>query len=222
MGAKIGFITIGQSPREDIIPEILPLLGSGIEIVERGALDGLTQSEIRKLKPEKKDFPLITRLRDSSFAVVGRRKIIPLIQKRIGELEKQGATLSALLCTEEFPEIKSRRILLRPSKILFNCVNLLLSKGKLGVLAPLEEQRIEVRKKWERTGLEIFVEVLNPYRKPFRVEEVTSQIKKKNVDLIVLDCIGYTLKIKEKLKEMIGKPVLLPRSIIARVIRELI
>jgi protein AroM len=45
---------------------------------------------------------------------------------------------------------------------------------------------------------------------------------KKNVDLIVLDCIGYTLKMKEKLKEMTGKPVLLPRSILARVIRELI
>lgn len=222
LAAKIGFITIGQTPREDIIPEVLLLLGSGIEIVERGALDGFSSDEILELRPEKDDFPLITRLRDGSSAIVGRRKIIPLIQKHIRDIEKQGASLSALLCTEDFPDIKSRSLLLRPSQILYNYVISLLSKGRLCVLTPLGEQRIEVRKKWERTGLKIFVEVLNPYQKPFRVEEVTSQINKKNVDLIVLDCIGYTLKIKEKVREATGKPVLLPRSVLARIIRELI
>ena len=39
----VHFLTIGQSPRPDVVPEILGMLGdvaSGIRAVEAGALDG--------------------------------------------------------------------------------------------------------------------------------------------------------------------------------------
>jgi len=220
--SKIGFLTIGQSPRDDVVPEILSFLGSGIEVVEKGALDGLSLAEIGRLCPEKGDFPLITRLRDKSSAVVGKRKIIPFLKKKIFELEKQGVSLSALLCTEDFSEIKWRTPLLMPSRILFNFVTSLLHRGKLGVLFPLQEQRIEVRKKWEKTGLKLVTGALNPYLGARELEDVVSHIKRENVDLIVLDCIGYNLKIKEKLREGTAKPVLLPRSVLARFIGELL
>ena len=38
---KVGGITIGQSPRADMVPEILEILGPQVEVVEGGALDGL-------------------------------------------------------------------------------------------------------------------------------------------------------------------------------------
>ena len=37
----IGAVTIGQAPRVDIMPELMEILGPGIEIKEAGALDGL-------------------------------------------------------------------------------------------------------------------------------------------------------------------------------------
>jgi len=48
---KIGAVTIGQSPRVDIVPEFRAAAGLELEIVERGALDGLSPDEIRTLAP---------------------------------------------------------------------------------------------------------------------------------------------------------------------------
>lgn len=43
MKKKIGAITIGQSPRIDVIPEMQEILGENVIILEAGALDGLTK-----------------------------------------------------------------------------------------------------------------------------------------------------------------------------------
>lgn len=72
---RVGFITIGQAPRNDIMKELYPLLGHEIEIIEKGALDEISINEIKDLKPEKDDFPLITRLRDGSSNVPHSEKI---------------------------------------------------------------------------------------------------------------------------------------------------
>ena len=48
---KIGAITVGQTPRTDLIPEIAPILGDSIEIIQMGGLDGLTKEEIQTMTP---------------------------------------------------------------------------------------------------------------------------------------------------------------------------
>ena len=48
MKKKIGAITIGQSPRIDVIPEMQEILGENVIILEAGALDGLTKKDIEK------------------------------------------------------------------------------------------------------------------------------------------------------------------------------
>ncbi|MEW6455822.1 MAG: AroM family protein [Acidobacteriota bacterium] len=139
-------------------------------------------------------------------------------------IKKTGMKIDGLISSEigDFPEIKSERIFLFPSKILFKTVTAILSKGKLGVLVPMEEQKQDSMKKWKKTGLDVIVDVLNPYRGASEMEEVFDIIKRENVNLIVLDCIGYNMKIKERIREITGKIVLLPRTLLARFIKELI
>ncbi|CAN0465784.1 unnamed protein product, partial [Discosporangium mesarthrocarpum] len=48
---RLTFITAGQSPRQDMIDEILSYLPEDIEVVEVGALDDLTPAEIMELEP---------------------------------------------------------------------------------------------------------------------------------------------------------------------------
>ena len=45
---KIGAITIGQSPRTDLIPEMEEIFYDDVEIIQMGGLDGLTREEIEK------------------------------------------------------------------------------------------------------------------------------------------------------------------------------
>jgi protein AroM len=222
MRPKIGFLTIGQAPRKDVLSDIRPILGPEIEIIERGALDGLSLEEIEALNPGKNDFPLITRLKDGTTAIVGKRKILFLIQKQISLLERENMRLTALLCTDDFPEIQSQKLLLSPYRILLNTVTSIMKKGRLAVLAPLEEQNESLKKKWQKTGLEIIIENLNPYQESSESDRIIERIRENQVSLIVLDCIGYSIKLKEKINLATEKPVLLPRSILAGWIKELI
>ena len=41
-------------------------------------------------------------------------------------------------------------------------------------------------------------------------------------DLVVMDCIGYTVTMKEKVHQISGKPVLLSRTLAARTVMELL
>lgn len=218
---RIGLVTIGQSPREDIMADMKRILPPDVRIMERGALDDLTRHEIEKLAPGRDEFPLITRLRDGSSVVVGKKKILPLLKARIAALESQGVNLSVLLCTGDFPDLESRRLLLVPSRILFFSVVSILRKGKVGVLVPLSEQKQKITARWQKTGLEVAVEVASPYGTPSDMEKASRIIKGQNVDLVVLDCLGYSLEMKRAVEDFTEKPVLLPRSILARFIWEL-
>jgi protein AroM len=57
---RVGLITVGQAPRSDVVPDMAAILGGGVEIVEAGALDGLTREQIAPLAPEGDDEILVT------------------------------------------------------------------------------------------------------------------------------------------------------------------
>ena len=68
---KIGFITIGQSPRKDIMEEILPVLGDGFDIIEIGALDGYSYNDlINKFSLNKFKNILVTKLLDGNEIMI--------------------------------------------------------------------------------------------------------------------------------------------------------
>ena len=66
---RIGAITIGQSPRVDVVPEMQQILGPDVEIVQAGVLDGLSPEEIAALAPAGNGDSEIRRLRGSPVLV---------------------------------------------------------------------------------------------------------------------------------------------------------
>lgn len=216
---KIGMITVGQSPRNDVITEIRGLLGP-VEIVETGCLDELTEEQIETLKPKEREPFLVTLLRDGSSVQVSKEKTTNLLQQRIKELENKDVTLIVLLCTGDFPNLKSQKLIIEPGKLIRKIVQGMLTKEKkLGVIIPSSEQIEQTKKKWG--AVDPVVAVTSPYENPEQIQQAAKTLLTKNVDLTVLDCIGYTRQMKQKVKEITGKPVILARTIIARVTREL-
>ena len=61
---RVAFVTIGQSPRSDVLPDIIKETQTQFEVTERGALDGLTDEAIVNLAPQPGEERLVTRLRD--------------------------------------------------------------------------------------------------------------------------------------------------------------
>ena len=101
---KIGAVTIGQSPRVDVTPDMLPILGDQVELIQAGALDGLSKAEIELMAPKEDDYVLVSRLNDGTFAKFGKSFILERMQTCISELEEQGASLIMLFCAGTFPD----------------------------------------------------------------------------------------------------------------------
>ena len=86
---KILVITVGQAPRDDIMEEMYPYL-KNFEIIQKGALDGLTKEYIEEnLKGEKGDYLLVSKLTNGEYVKFAEEKIIGRIQKIIDEYDKK-------------------------------------------------------------------------------------------------------------------------------------
>lgn len=223
MKRKLGTITIGQSPRVDVIPEMIEFLGENVDIIEVGALDGLTYNEILKLDTKEDDYILVSTLRDGNSVKFAERHILPRLQNCIDNLERQGTDIILFICTGVFPDIfKSNKPLLYPQKIMHGVIPRLIDKGKMAVIIPDKDQVIQNKKKWKESGIDVIVVPASPYSKEDELYNAINELKGKDIDLVVMDCIGYTLEMKKRLAEETGIKVILARSIVARILGEML
>jgi len=222
MAKTVGMVTIGQSPRVDVVPEMARILGPDVRIVEAGALDGLTPDQVEALRPRDGDHTLVTRLADGTSVTLGERLILPLMQERIHELSRRGAEVIALLCTGEFPPFSCDGLLVRTQPVIFDVVRSLASGLRLGVLIPLKEQVADAEKRWIPAAREVVVEYGSPYGDPAEIEIAARRLARRGAEIVVMDCMGYTLGMKETVKRFVPRPVVLSRSILARILAELV
>ncbi len=93
----------------------------------------------------------------------------------------------------------------------------------MGVIIPSLDQIRETEKKWDSTNFAVVVEAASPYTGTEReIIELAKKFRDLKVDLIILDCIGFNRRTKEVLRDVTKKPVLLPRTIIGRIAKELV
>ncbi len=216
----VGFLTIGQSPRSDILNDIGPILeGAGIEYIECGALDNLSRQEIDMLKPESiNDYILVTKLLDGSEVKLSRLKIVPLLQQCVNKLEDQVDAIG-ILCTGEFPELKSEKLLVEPSVLLSKVVEAISPNRELTILIPSADQEWEVRNKWG-LGKDKKVIPISPYTST--LDDFRDKLRGVQADqLVIMDCIGYSVEMKKVVTGILNKPVILPRTLLARVLSEI-
>jgi len=217
----LGLVTIGQSPREDIMPQMTPFLPGDVELRHMGALDGLAHEQILELAPGPGDYVLHTRLRDGSSVTIGREGIVSLVQACIDKLEEEGANPILLLCTGEFPELHSRRLLIEPDRLLINVIRGL-GVRRLGVMVPLPSQVGELTEKWDEIGVAVTFSAASPYTDENQVTRAARELDGHELDLVIMDCMGYTRAHKRAVSRATGRPVMLSSSVVARVVGELL
>ncbi|MFP3195724.1 MAG: AroM family protein [Caldivirga sp.] len=220
-GRRVGLVTIGESPRVDITSEIKPILGIDVELMECGALDGLSRDEIRNLLPKPSDYVLVTRLRDGTVVKLSKIKIIERMQRCINYLEDY-VDVIGLLCTGDFPELSSRRLMVEPSRLTMNVVSSLSGVRRLGVIVHDKDQMRMEEERWRRIISDVVVIPVSAYTSSeYDFRRAAEYLRASNVDVVVLDSLGYSIDMRNVVREVSGKPVILPRTIMAEVIREL-
>ena len=154
---KIGCVTIGQSPRDDILSVMKKYIRADVEIIERGALDNLDLDSVRRLSPEPGQPTLVSRMRDGTEVTLTHEKILPLFREGIDALIEEGAELIVSLCTGEFTEVQSERVeILHPGELVRGVVMPLARGKRLGVVRPSPDQVLEEdlseEKRWWGAG----------------------------------------------------------------------
>ena len=218
---RVGAITIGQTPRDDIVGEMEKVLGADVRIVQAGALDGLSRGEIDALAPGPHDADvLITHLRDGANVLVAKPRIVPRVQACLDRLAGE-VDAFAILCAGVFPAFTSPRPVLLPEQCLAALVAAAFDGRRLGVLVPIPHQLESAAGRWARVDPRVLVTVASPYDDPARLIAASEELRRGGVSLVVMECQGFTGAMKKVVRDVTGAPALLPATVLARFLAEL-
>ncbi len=216
---RAAFITIGQSPRPDILDEMRPWWdGLSLDIEEHGVLDGLTPEEIEHLAPGDKDVPLVSRLHDGTEVLLAADSVHHRVEEIVRKLDG-GIDVVVLLCTGRFHGLSSKGILVAAGPVVDHGLAAIAeSAPSIGVLLPNEGQKASFR--CEPAGSRRFLlSHASPYSGD-RFETAARELEE--ADLVVMHCMGYTEPMRRKLAQKTGKPVLLARRMVAAAVAQVL
>ncbi|MBT3285573.1 AroM family protein [Candidatus Bathyarchaeota archaeon] len=217
---KIGMLTIGQTPRDDLIPGLMDILGPEYEIVEAGALDDHTLEDVNKIDLNPDHYILVSRMRDGTEIKITKEYVVPQLQEQLDKLEAQGVRLTVVMCTGKFPQFRSKGIVLTPSEVLRGVLQSSIKKGKLAVVYPTAEQMPYAERDFGREGVEVYADIVSPYEND-DVKGLLDRLVREEPDLVFLNCFGFPYSIKRQVQEATGKTTIHSSALIARVLKEL-
>ncbi len=221
----IGMITVGQSPRDDLVPFMTPLFGQPVRVLQGGGLDGLSSAEIAGFGPAPGEVGIVARLRDGSNTLLSHAKILPRVQAVVDRLQDEGAELLVIMCGADWSAIRSKVLVVNPGKVFPAIVSALAGNRKLGVIKPSPGQLEQAKRQFADRGVQAHVTAASPYTGAERLVDVrraAEELVQAEVDLVWMSCVGMDEAMRDVVCEVTRKPVILARTILARVISELI
>ncbi len=222
----IGFATIAQAPRDDVIPTMRELLPPDVRIIERGNLNGLNQAEIEALAPEPGEVGIVARLKSGGETLLSHKKIFPRMQRLVDDLvEDEGADLIVILCGADWTAIQSPKLVVNPGKVFPSIISALANGRKLGIIKPSAGQVNQEKERYRALGIDATVTAASPYAGEERLElarQAAEEIREAGCDLVWMTCIGMDEAMREVVSAVTGKPIILARSILGRIVTELV
>ena len=216
----IALITIGQSPRADIVNSMFPD-GPPSRLIERGALDQLSRNQVRQLEPQDGEHPLVSRLRDGTEVVVAKERLMPHMQTAVDEAVQCGATLAVILCTGEFTQLSIPIPSIYPDRVLTHSVEAVLPRGALGVMLPHVGQMESMRQKWISPMRTFEGIAVSPYSASDELARDAGELRDRGAQLIVMDCMGFDGEMKRTVANASRLPTILANRLVGRIVEEL-
>jgi DNA-binding CsgD family transcriptional regulator len=208
---RIAFVTIGQAPRPDILPEVLGMLDVAPVCEQFGALDGLSREEIGRHPTRPRERSLYTRLADGSHVVAHADFVEDRLQELIGRLDRRGYDLIVLISTGVFRPIATLTPLVHGQRALDAWIAaLVMGDCRIGVIYPLDQQT----RTSPRHGLLIQnARLAAATGEAGSLADAASRVKE--ADFVLMHSVGYTEAMARQVAVASGKPVVTARRIIA-------
>jgi protein AroM len=216
---RLAFVTIGQSPRDDIVPEMLADIGGDVEAHQFGALDELPENDIRALVPGPGETSFATRLRDGREVTISKERVEIRLEELLERVDQQGFDAVVLLCTGTHVKPLSRTLMIESQRVVDSMVeSLAASSQRLGVILPLERQVEEFPKRHVFSRKAKLI-AASPYAGDNIAEKAAALAE---CDLVIMHCMGYSEAMRAAARQAISAPVLLSRRIVSGAVRQII
>jgi protein AroM len=209
----VAMITVGQAPRDDLVPYMEQVFSRKIRVWQAGVLDGLTRESAAGLGPEPGEVGIVARLLDGSSTLLSHKKILPRVQHLVEDAVAQSVGLVVILCGADWSALRSPVLIVNPGRVFPAVVSALATGWKLGVIKPSAGQTEQARKQFADRGIDAVVTAASPYTGEQRLRDA-------EVDLVWMTCVGMDERMRSIVRAVTGKPVILARTILARVIDE--
>jgi hypothetical protein len=176
------------------------------EIIQAGALDGLAPEELPDISGAA--YPLVTRMSNGVVVMVDENFIAPKLQHAQNRLDSKGVAATLLLCAGTFANLHGIQPIYKPFDIACSVLNALNMKS-IGLIAPVREQEVPIRQRWESMGWEpvVWAADLGDQDGGFH-QQLSARINDNNLDCIVLDYVGHPLEQVLQLQRSIKQPVI--------------
>jgi len=219
MNSNLALLTIGQTPRNDIVSELARWIPNTIRVQEFGALDGQPEEDVAQLHPRTSDHRLVTRLKDGRQVVVRKSWVTHRLQNMLDGIDPEGYLGVVLLCTGEFPDLHFGGLFLDAQHLVDRGTDAIcVGARRIGVLLPLIEQSQEFHYN-PRPDQELRFAGASPYEGD---ELPEAALALSDCDVIVMHCMGYTEAQRASLVALTGKPVLLARRLVGAGIAQIV
>ncbi|SPA44398.1 AroM family protein [Cupriavidus taiwanensis] len=218
---RVAFVTIGQAPRTDVVPQMLADLGLPVAAEEFGILDDLDADQIAALAPTSGEYRFASRLRDGSQAVMGKPVAEAMLARLMASLDDGRFDALVPLCTgTALPPM--RTLVIEPQQVVDH-LTVALAQGckRLGIVLPLEGQ-VGSFHLIEPVSCELRVTHASPYTDTGTGRFAQAGETLRGCDLVVMHCMGYTEAMRAEVARHAGAPVLLSNRMVATLLGQVL
>ena len=187
-----------------------------------GALDGLTDMQLETMAAEPISTGCPVEMEDGSWLYVSHAKIDQQAKKVIANLKAEGSEIVLMCCTIPWRSLEGLPGVICPSLVMEStAMSLLPRDGVIGVVQPDGITSDEEIKHWNSLGVSILSTTISPSDNTLaELGEATQSLVAKGADLIVLDCLAFGRDHWQLVRELTGKPVILPISLLGKILDE--
>lgn len=211
---KVTFLTLGQSPRADLVNEIVERVQVDFTHDHVGALDGLDAEEIRALGRRDGEPVWMTQLSDGRHVTVAVAPMFSRIQKAIDRAAEGQPDLIMLLASGVFHNFSSPVPLLNGQTAVDDWIaSFAAGTARLGIVFPLLSQLSSpVTASTRGILVQDMQHIVYSGKMDGNINQASSAL---SVDLLLMHSVGYDENGARDLSQRLNKPVVTARRIIA-------
>lgn len=217
------FVTIGQTPRLDMVPEMRAEILAGLPedaltITEFGVLDGKDEAALAGFAARDGQPTFVTRLNDGREIAVDVAAIEAGLNRLLADIDGR-FDLIVLLCTGTRIAPLAKSLVVEAQRVVdanFEAIGA--SAQRLGVLLPLQRQVDEFGQR-HVFSRPVTLAAASPYGDG---DFEAAGEKLAGCDLVVMHCMGFSAAMAARMRGHVRAPILVSRRVVSAAVRQLI